>query len=162
MSEMPAEEIRIVEFTEDDAEEISALFKRVWPLCTDYPEEWRKHRMYSPEQIIEEIHEGFHYFGARLEGKIVGVYKAKITEKGLYGEHQTVSPQCGRSGLASAMYIQFAEYGKSHGCKRNYCNVLVGQKAVERLMRKFGFRPWGEPFEQAKGMLVQCYERPLD
>jgi len=59
------------------------------------------------------------------------------------------------------MYIQFAEYGRAHGCKRNYCNILVGQEASERLMKKFGFRPWGDPYEQIEGMLVQMYERPL-
>ncbi|MHA1742571.1 MAG: GNAT family N-acetyltransferase [Candidatus Thorarchaeota archaeon] len=162
MAELPAEEIKIVEFTEEDAEEISELFRTVWPLETDYPESWRKKRMYTPEQIIEEMRSGYHYFGARLRGRIVGVYKAKITEKGLYGEHQTVLPSCRSSGLASAMYIQFAEYARAHGCKRNYCNILVGNKVGEHLMRKFGFRPWGEPYEQDEGMLVQMYERILD
>ena len=117
--------------------------------------------MYTPEQIIKEMREGYHYFGSRLEGQIVGLYKARVTDKGLYGEHQTVRPQCRTTGLASAMYIQFAEYGRLHGCKRNYCNILVGQEVGERLMKKFGFRPWGDPYEQAEGMLVQLYERPL-
>lgn len=161
MPEFPAEEIKIIEFGENDAEEISVLFREVWSLAFEYPEHWRKQRMYSPEQIIREMREGYHYFGSRLEGQIVGLYKAIITEKGLYGEHQTVRPQCRVTGLASAMYMQFAEYGRAHGCKRNYCNILVGQEVGERLMKKFGFQPWGEPYEQTKGMLVQLYERPL-
>ncbi|MHA1768873.1 MAG: GNAT family N-acetyltransferase [Candidatus Thorarchaeota archaeon] len=162
MSDLPPEEIRIIEFGEEDAEEISELFRQVWPLAKEYPEHWRKKRMYTPEQIIAEMREGYHYFGSRLGGKIVGLYKAIITDKGLYGEHQTVRPECRTTGLASAMYMQFAEYGRAHDCKRNYCNILVGQKASEHLMEKFGFRPWGEPYEQAEGMLVQMYERPLD
>ena len=161
MSELPAEEIRIIEFGEEDAKEISELFLQVWPLATEYPEHWRKKRMYTPEQIIEDMRAGNHYFGSRLQGTIVGLYKAKITEKGLYGEHQTVRPECRTSGLASAMYLQFAEYGIEHGCQRNYCNILEGQEVGERLMKKFGFVPWGEPFEQAEGMMVQMYERPL-
>jgi GNAT superfamily N-acetyltransferase len=161
MSDLPPEEIKIVEFGEEDAKEISELFRQVWPFAIDYPEQWREKRMYSPEQIIAEMREGFHYFGSRLEGKIVGVYKAKVTEEGLYGEHQTVRPECRTTGLASAMYIQFAEFGRSQGCIRNYCNILVGQEVGERLMKKFGFRPWGEPYEQSEGMLVQLYERPL-
>jgi len=162
MSHLPAEKIQIVEFTEEDAEEISQLFHEVWPLETDYPPSWRRKRMYSPEKVIEEMRAGYHYFGARLNGKIVGVYKAKITDEGLYGEHQTVSPSCRASGLASAMYIQFAEYARAHGLRRNYCNILVGHKVGERLMKKFGFRPCGEPYEQDAGMLVQMYERMLD
>jgi GNAT superfamily N-acetyltransferase len=161
MSEMPTEEIRIVEFTEADASEISELFRQVWPLATEYPEHWRKKRMYSPDQIIQDMRSGYHYFGSRLQGRIVGVYKAIVTEKGLFGEHQTVRPECRASGLASAMYIQFAEYGKAHGCKRNYCNILVGQEVGERLMKKFGFVPWHEPYDQDEGMLVQMYERSL-
>jgi len=105
---------------------------------------------------------GIHYFGARLEGRIVGLYKASITDKGLYGEHQTVAPKCRVTGLASAMYIQFAEYGRKHGCKRNYCNILVDHEVGLRLMKKFNFLPWGEPYEQAEGMWVQLYERPLN
>lgn len=161
MTEIPEEEIRIVELAQDDAEEISALFRHVWPLAEDYPEAWRRKRIYTPEQVLEDMANGYHYFGSRLQGRIVGLYKAKITDKGLFGEHQTVVPACRTSGLASAMYIQFAEYGRSHGCKRNYCNILVGQEASERLMERFGFRPWGEPYEQIEGMLVQMYERPL-
>ena len=161
MNEFPAEEIRIIEFGEEDAEEISELLRNVWPLAVEYPEHWRKKRIYSPEEIIEEMRGGYHYFGSRLQGKIVGVYKAIITEKGLYGEQQSVRPDCRATGLASAMYMQFAEYGRVHGCKRNYCNILVGQEAGEKLMKRFGFQPWGEPYEQSEGMLVQMYERLL-
>jgi GNAT superfamily N-acetyltransferase len=162
MSDLPPEEIRIVEFGGEDAEEIAQLFRDVWPTAEEYPEHWRKKRMYTPEQVRQEMGQGYHYFGARLEGRIVGLYKAIITDKGLYGEHQTVRPECRGTGLASAMYIQFAEYGRAHGCKRNYCNILVGQEVGERLMERFGFRPWGDPYEQAEGMVVQLYERPLD
>jgi len=161
MAELRPEEIRIIEFTEEDAIEISELFKQVWPLATEYPEHWRKKRMYTPSQIVDDIRFGFHYFGSRLNGVIVGLYKAKITEKGLFGEHQTVRPECRGSGLASAMYLQFAEYGRANGCKRNYCNILVGQEIGEKLMKKFGFQPWGEPYYQSEGMLVQMYERIL-
>lgn len=161
MAHIPEDEIKIVEFREEDAPEISALFRQAWPVALEYPEFWRKKRMYTPEQILEDMKEGYRYFGARLRGRIVGVYKAIVTEKGLFGEHQTVSPECRATGLASAMYIQFAEYGKKLGCKRNYCNILVGQEVSRRLMERFGFCPWGEPYEQAPGMLVQMYERRL-
>ncbi len=161
MVEIPDEDIRIIEFSKDDAVEISQLFKEVWPDATEYPVDWRKERMYSPEQIIEEMQNGYHYFGGRLQGKIVGLYKTIIPDKGLYGEHQTVSYVCLRTGLASAMYIQFAEYGKKHGCVRNYCNILVGSDVGEKLMKKFGFHPWGDPYEQYEGMMVQMYERVL-
>ena len=161
MEEYPAEEIRIIEFGESDAEDISELFRQVWPLASEYPEHWRKKRMYTPKEIVEDMRDGYHYFGARLQGRIVGLYKAKITDDGLYGEHQTVRPECRATGLASAMYMQFAEYGRAHGCIRNYCNILVGQEVGEKLMHKYGFRPWGEPYEQTEGMLVQKYERLL-
>lgn len=161
MSELPAEEIRVIEFGVEDAQEISDLLRHVWPLAHDYPEDWRTRRMYTVEQVIEEMRSGFHYFGSRLGGNIVGLYKASITELGLYGEQQTVIPACRTSGLASAMYIQFDEYGRANGCIRVYCNILVGQDAGVRLMKKFGFRLWGDPYEQHPGMLVQMYEKPL-
>ena len=161
MEDIPEEDISIVEFSEQEVNEISELFKQVWPLAKEYPEHWRKKRMYSPEQVIADMRNGYHYFGSRLHGRIVGLYKAKITDKGLYGEHQTVRPECRATGLASAMYLQFAEYGRAHGCKRNYCNILDGQEIGEKLMVRFGFRPWGDPYEQTEGMMVQLYERIL-
>ncbi|NWF95458.1 MAG: GNAT family N-acetyltransferase [Candidatus Thorarchaeota archaeon] len=161
MTRRDNEHIRIVEFGEEHAEEISELFRTVWPLLSEYPESWRKKRCYTAQQIVEDMRNGYHYFGARLRGRIVGVYKAIRTEKGLYGEQQTVVPECRDSGLASAMYVQFAEYGRQLGCVRNYCNILVGHEIGERLMKKFGFRPWGEPYYQDEGMLVQMYERLL-
>ena len=162
MEEFPAEEIRIIEFGEEDAKEISELFRQAWPLAIEYPEHWRKKRMYTHAQIVEDMGSGYHYFGSRLQGQIVGLYKAIITEKGLYGEHQTVRPECRTSGLASAMYLQFAEYGRAHGCKRNYCNILVGNEVGVKLMKRFGFRPWGDSYDQSEGMMVQMYERRLD
>jgi RimJ/RimL family protein N-acetyltransferase len=161
MADIPVEEIRIIQFDEADAVEISELFRRIWPLVTEYPEEWRKNRMYSPEEVIEEMRSGHLYFGSRLRGEIVGVYKARITEKGLYGEHQTVQAECRGTGLASAMYHQFEVYGREHGCQRLYCNILVGHRVGERLMEKFGFRKWGDPYEQVEGMWVQLFEKPL-
>jgi GNAT superfamily N-acetyltransferase len=161
VTQYPEESVRIMEFSKQDAGEISELFKQVWPLLTEYPEAWRRKRCYSPEKIVREMHNGYHYFGARLRGRIVGVYKARVTKKGLYGEHQTVVPSCRDSGLASAMYIQFAEYGRARGCRRNYCNILVGSEIGEHLMQKFGFRPWGKPYYQDKDLLVQMYERLL-
>jgi GNAT superfamily N-acetyltransferase len=138
------------------------LFVEVWPLATEYPEAWRRIRMYGPEQIVEEMRSGYRYFGSRLEGRIVGVYKARITDKGLFGEHQTVRAACRSSGLASAMYIHFIEYARALGCQRNYCNILVGQEVGERLMKKFGFRRWGKPYEQHPGMFVQTFQRPVN
>lgn len=161
MKHLSDDEIRVIEFYERDADELSELMKQTWPLATEYPEHWRKKRMYTPQQIIEDFQNGYRYFGSRVDGRIVGFYKAIVTKKGLFGEHQTVSFRCRSTGLASAMYIQFAKLGKALGCERNYCNILVGQKSSERLMERFGFRPWGEPYEQAPGMLVQLYERPL-
>ncbi|MBY8996156.1 MAG: GNAT family N-acetyltransferase [Candidatus Thorarchaeota archaeon] len=161
MEDIPAEDISIIEFGEEDANEISELFKLAWPLAKEYPTHWRQKRMYTPEQVVADMRNGFHYFGSRFQGEIVGLYKAKITENGLFGEHQTVRPECRATGLASAMYLQFAEYGRAHGCKRNYCNILVGQEIGERLMKKYGFRPWEEPYYQAEDLLVQMYERLL-
>lgn len=161
MEDIPAEDISIIEFGEEDAYEISELFRQAWPLAKEYPEHWRKKRMYTPEQVVADMRNGYHYFGSRFQGEIVGLYKAKITEKGLFGEHQTVQPECRATGLASAMYLQFAEYGRAHGCQRNYCNILVGQEVGEKLMKKFGFQLWGEPYNQSEDMLVQTYERLL-
>jgi len=156
----PPEPIEIVEFGEEDAPELAELFAAVWPHAEEYPPAWRRKRCLTPQQIVEEMRIGYHYFGARLEGRIAGVYKALLTLKGCLGEHQTVHPDFRRRGLVRAMYHQFIEFARRHGAPCNYCNILVSQRGMRRLVEAFGFRPQGPPYEQAPGMLVQLYLRP--
>ena len=46
---------KVEEFTEEDAEEISELTKIVWPKALEYPEEWRRKRILTREQVVEEM-----------------------------------------------------------------------------------------------------------
>ncbi len=156
------ETYHVIELTEDDAEAIEQLFKAVWPYATEYPEQWRKNRMLSKQAIIDEMRSGYHYFGIKVEGKLAGLYKALISPEGCFGEHQSIDPKLARRGMGGAMYKQFIEFAKEMGCKRNFCNILIGQIPSEKLVKKFGFRKLGEPYEQAKGMLVQMYEREVE
>lgn len=152
--------VAIEEFTEKDAEQLEEVFKRTWSVSYEYPEEWRKKRQLTKEEIIEEMRSGYHFFGARTQqGKIVGVYKLMVTEEGCFGEHQSILPEYTGKGIASAMYEQFITYAKAHNCKKNYVNILETHKGCVRLVEKYGFSKVGEPFEQAKDMVVQRYER---
>jgi hypothetical protein len=151
--------IHIVEFTEDDAPEIADLLILVWPHATEYPPPWRRKRCLSTEQIVQEMRAGYHYFGARLQGRVAGLYKAHLTPDGLLGEHQTVHADFRHRGLVRAMYDQFIAYGRAIGAAANLCNILVSQESMCRLIKSFGFQPKGSPYEQAPGMLVQLYRR---
>lgn len=152
--------VTIEEFTEKDAEELEGVFKKAWSQSYEYPEEWRKKRQIKKEKIISEMHSGYHFFGARnLQGIITGVYKLVVTDEGCFGEHQSILPEYTGQGIASAMYEQFIAYAEAHKCKKNYVNILLMHKASVYLVEKFGFSKVGEPFEQAKGMKVQQYER---
>ena len=153
-------EIVIEEFTEKDAEELENVFKKVWLKAYEYPSEWRKKRQVKKEEIVKEMRSGYHFFGSRNEkGKIVGVYKLLVTDKGCFGEQQSILPEYTGKGVASAMYEQFIEYAQAHNCKKNYVNILVTHKACIRLVEKYGFLKVGDVFEQAEGMRVQRYER---
>jgi GNAT superfamily N-acetyltransferase len=151
----------VKELSKEDAAEIEAVFREVWSRAEEYPEEWRKKRMLRKEEIEEDIDTDYHYFGVRVDGRLVGVYKASITEEGCFGEQQAILPNYSGRGIASAQYEQFIEYAKQNGCKKNYVNILVGQQSGERLVEKFGFRKRGKPYEQWKGVLVQMYEREV-
>ncbi len=152
----------IVEFDESDCDELSSLFEIVWPTATEYPEHWRMKRMLTSEQVAEEMRQGFRFFGARDEGRIVGVYKARIIGDDCFGEHQTILRSHRGSGLGSLMYDQFKCLAKKEGCEINSVNALVGQDATLRMIEKHGFRKVGKPFEQSPGMLVQRFEREVD
>jgi GNAT superfamily N-acetyltransferase len=151
----------IVEFDENDCDELSRLFQEVWPGAVEYPEHWRKKRMLTSEQVAEEMRQGFRFFGARDEGRIVGVYKARILESDCLGEHQTILPSHRSSGLGSLMYDQFKDLARMEGCSINSVNALVGQEATLKMIEKHGFHKVGDPFEQSPGMLVQRFEREV-
>jgi GNAT superfamily N-acetyltransferase len=115
----------------------------------------------SEDELKKEMDSSHFFFGVRINGKLVGVYKASITERGCFGEQQAVLPEYSDQGVASAMYGQFYEFAKANECKVNYVNILAGNEPCERAMEKFNFYKTGEPWEQSKGMLVQTYERKV-
>jgi len=156
-----AEKIEVKELSETDALDIEALLKRVWSTAYEYPEEWREKRILAKQQILKEMNEGYHYFGVRTGCKLVGVYKALVTESGLLGEHQSVDPDYRGLGLATAMYHQFIRFAKENNCKKVYVNTLVNQAATIKILKKRGFHKKGEEYEQAKSMKVQLYEKDV-
>jgi RimJ/RimL family protein N-acetyltransferase len=144
-----------------DAAEIEALFKEVWPKATEYPEDWRKKRILSREEIMREMEGGYYYFGIRLDGRIAGLYKASIRGDSVLGEHQAVHPSYQRQGLATTMYEQLINFAKKKKCKRIHVNILANQIASKKCVDKLGFHKKGDLWEQAKGMLVQTYEKEV-
>jgi len=154
---------RVVHLSKEDAKDISAVYKTVWLQAYEYPKEWREKRAMSEEGIKEEMDSDyFFFFGVQINGKLAGVYKASITERGCYGEQQAVLPEYREQGVAYAMYEQFLEFGKANKCEVNYVNILVGNKPCEHAMKKYNFYKTGEPWEQSTGMLVQTYERKVN
>lgn len=154
-------DVTIEEFTEEDAEELEELFKIVWSKAYEYPAHWRKKRQMPKEQIIKEIHSGYHFFGVRnTDDTIIGVYKLKLTKEGCFGEHQSILPDYTGKNIASAMYEQFIQYAQEHNCTKNYVYVLVSHDACRHLVEKYGFVKV-DTFEQAPGMKVYKYEREV-
>jgi hypothetical protein len=155
-------DINIEQLNEVDAPEIAALLKLVWLQAKHIPRVWREKRVLSTEVVIDEMQNGIHYFGARLNGQIVGFYKIVVTPDGLLGEHQTVHPNYRHRGLVRAMYRQFIAYAKELNAPGNLCNILQDHQTMRVLVENFGFKPKGPPYEQAPGMVVQLYFRPLN
>ncbi|MEM2925116.1 MAG: GNAT family N-acetyltransferase [Methanocellales archaeon] len=154
-------EYKVELLAKNDAREIEALLKDVWPNAIEYPEEWRRKRTLSEEQIIKEMESGYFYFGIRIAGKIAGIYKASIQGDAVFGEHQSIPEIHRGKGLATAMYEHIINFAREKKCKRILVNILVGQVASRKCVEKFGFQKKGEPYEQARGMLVQMYEKLL-
>jgi ribosomal protein S18 acetylase RimI-like enzyme len=154
-------EIHVKELSKEYVPQIVALLKKVWSNAYEYPEEWRKARRLSKEQILDELRSGYHYFGVTVGNKLVGLYKAVATEDGLFGEHQSVDPDYRGLGLATAMYNQFIKSARENNFKKVYVNVLANQAASRKIVEKMGFRKKGKEYEQAKGMIVQLYEKEV-
>ena len=161
LGETIVNEGEVEELSVQDASEIEALFQKVWSTAYEYPEEWRNGRILSRDRIVKDIHNGYHYFGIRIDKKLAGVYKALITEEGLLGEHQSVDPDFRGMGLATAMYHQFIRFAREINCKKVYVNILANQAASRKIVEKMGFRKKGREYEQAKGMIVQMYEKEV-
>lgn len=145
----------------EDSFEVEELFRLVWPFAEEYPVEWRRRRCLSSKEIAREISEGYHYFGIRLEGRLVAVYKAKIEGNVCLGEHLSIHPDYRRQGLAKAMYKHILRFAKEKGCVSVRVNILPTQTASVKIVKKFGFRKIRE-YEQIPGMLVHLYEKILD
>jgi len=156
------EKYRVIELSKAESGDIEALYREVWLKAYKYPKEWREKRAMSEERIKKEMDSGYYFFGLRIDGRLIGVYKASITGRGCYGEQQAVLPEYRGQGVAYAMYEQFVEFAKATKCAVNYLNILVGNKPCERAMEKYNFYKTGEPWEQSPGMLVQTYERKVD
>jgi ribosomal protein S18 acetylase RimI-like enzyme len=155
------EDIHIEQLNEADAQEIATLLSLVWPQAKHIPLAWRQQRVLSANALVDEMRQGIRYFGARLDGHIVGFYKIVETPEGLLGEHQTVHPDYRHRGLVRAMYRQFIAYAQKHQAPGNLCNILQDHHTMRALVESFGFKPKGAPYEQAPGMMVQLYFRPL-
>jgi len=153
--------VRVSKLRKRDSGEIQALLKKVWPNAREYPEEWRKKRTLNHRQIEEEMDRGYQYFGIRIRGKIVGIYKASVREDGYLGEHQSIHPDYRGRGLAKLMYKQFFRFARKSKCERVYVNILASQLATRRFVESLGFKKKGKKYEQVKGMLVQMYEKEI-
>lgn len=155
------EKIEVELLSPEDAPEIEALFKEVWPSAVEYSEEWRKKRTLNSEEIVKEMEKMYYYFGVKAGGRMVGVYKASIRGDSVLGEHQSVHPTYRGRGLAIAMYQQLIEFARQKGCKRIRVNILLNQAASKKCVDELGFHKKGSPYEQAKGMMVQMYEKEI-
>jgi RimJ/RimL family protein N-acetyltransferase len=155
------DEFRVERLFEKDATKVEDLLKEVWSNATEYPEKWRKARAIGRSQIIIEMNTGFHYFGIRLNGKIVGFYKARITKDAYLGEHQSVHPAYRGRGLAKVMYTHFIQFAKETGCRKIRVNILPNQIVSVKLMKKFGFKKMME-YKQIPRMLVHLYEKKIE
>lgn len=155
------DKIKVELLSSKDAAEIEALFKEVWPKATEYPKKWRRKRTLSREEIMREMEAGYYYFGIRMDGRIVGLYKSSIRGDSILGEHQAVHPSYQGQGLAITMYEQLINFAKKKKCKRIHVNILSNQIASKKCVDKLGFHKKGDLWEQTKGMLVQTYEKEV-
>jgi len=161
LAKIKVNETHVKELTQEHAPQIEVLLKKVWSTAYEYPEEWRKARILTKEQVLNEMSAGFYYFGVIINDKLVGVYKAIVADDGLLGEHQSVDPVYKGLGLATAMYHQFIRFAKENNCKKVYVNTLVNQAASIKILKKMKFRKRGQEYEQAKSMKVQTYEKDV-
>lgn len=98
--ESKVEKHRVLLLRKEEAKDISAIYKEVWPKAYEYPEEWREMRAMSEEEVKKEMDSSHFFFGVRINGKLVGVYKASVTERGCFGEQQAVLPEYSDQGVA--------------------------------------------------------------
>lgn len=113
------------------------------------------------KQITDEMTTGYNYFGTRINGRLVGVYKAFKTTCGLFGEQLSVDPTFRGQGLVTAMYRHLIKLANELKCKHAYVIILKTQMASLRIVQKFGFYKRGPIFEQIGDLLVQLYEKEV-
>jgi hypothetical protein len=80
-----------IKLSREDAKDISTLYKEVWLKAYEYPKEWREKRAMREEEIKKEMDSGYLFFGVRINGKLVGVYKASVTERGSMSSQKRIN-----------------------------------------------------------------------
>lgn len=92
---------------------------------------------------------------ADLDGKVVGWAAARQRQlHPLEGEgyghifHISVDPQHRRAGIGQRLLRECEAYLRTHGCNGVRINVMVGDAAGEKLMKKSGYAPTASELER--------------
>ncbi|MHA3964182.1 MAG: N-acetyltransferase family protein [Candidatus Thorarchaeota archaeon SMTZ1-45] len=155
----PSLEIRCAD--EEDAEQISALYKRVWDeFKSDFPEKLLQSRQPSKMEMIQWIQQDT-YLVVVFRNSIIGVVGCKLEHGACLLTHMAVDKNHRRMGVGTALVEKVIEYAKENDSFKVWLDTAPFMSDAISLYERFGFKKSGYLQRHFWGLDVALYELVL-
>lgn len=155
----PSFEIRYAD--EDDADQISALYKQVWnEFANDFPKELLQSRQPSKDEMIQWLQQDT-YLVALFRDSVIGVVGCKLEHGACLLTHMAVHKNHRRTGVGTALVEKVIEYAKDNDSFKVWLDTAPFMSDAISLYERFGFKKSGYLQRHFWGLDVALYELVL-
>ena len=144
-----------------DAEQISALYKRVWDeYDTQFPKELKESRQPS-EDLMRQWMKQETYFVAVLKDSIAGVVGCRLMHGTCQLTHMAVDRAHRGKGIGASLTERTIEFAKENGALKVWLDTAPFMKEAISLYERYGFTKCGYMRKHFWGLDMEFYELVL-
>ncbi|MFX1368871.1 MAG: GNAT family N-acetyltransferase [Promethearchaeota archaeon] len=148
----------IREAGENDAWQISTLYRRVWDeFETQFPKELKESRQPSEEEMKRWMEQEA-YLVAVLKDEVVGVVGCRLMHGTCLLTHMAVDKIHRGKGVGTALVEQVIRYAKENNAFKIWLDTVPFLREAISLYEKFGFRKCGHLRKHLWGLDMELYE----
>ena len=145
-----------------DAEQISALYKRVWDeFEPQFPEELLQSRQPS-EAVMKKWMTEETYFVAQINDSIIGVVGCRLMHGTCQLTHMAVDKLHRGKGIGAGLTKRAIEFAKDNSSFKVWLDTVPFMKEAITLYVKFGFTKCGYLTRHFWGLDIELYELVLN
>ena len=145
-----------------DAEQISALYKRVWDeYDTQFPKELLESRQ-PTEEMMKQWMKMETYFVAELNGSIIGVVGCRLMHGTCQLTHMAVDRLHRSKGIGTGLTKRTIEFATDNNSFKIWLDTAPFMKEAITLYEKLGFTKCGYLHKHFWGLDMELYELVLN